>query len=44
MPIGRLAMSFTELYGRYAQLVAGYSESEIDELFFGVANRWFKPA
>jgi predicted TIM-barrel fold metal-dependent hydrolase len=44
MPIGRLAMSFTELYGRYAQLVAGYSDSEIDELFFGVANRWFKPA
>lgn len=44
MPVGGLATSFTELYGRYAQLVAGYSEAEIDELFFGVANRWFRPA
>jgi predicted TIM-barrel fold metal-dependent hydrolase len=44
MPIGGLATGFTELYGRYAQLVAGYSDAEIDELFFGVANRWFSPA
>jgi predicted TIM-barrel fold metal-dependent hydrolase len=44
MPIGGLATSFTELYGRYAQLVAGCSGSEIDEMFYGVANRWFRPA
>jgi predicted TIM-barrel fold metal-dependent hydrolase len=44
MPIGGLATGFTELYGRYAQLVAGCSDAEIDELFFGVANRWFRPA
>jgi predicted TIM-barrel fold metal-dependent hydrolase len=43
MPIARLSTGFAELYDRYAQWVAGFSEHEKDEIFFGVANRWFNP-
>lgn len=43
MPIARLSTGFSDLYDRYAQLVAGFSENEKDEIFFGVANRWFNP-
>lgn len=44
MPIRGLATGFPELYERYGRLIDTCSDAEIDELFFGVANRWFKPA
>jgi predicted TIM-barrel fold metal-dependent hydrolase len=43
MPVATLSTGFADLYGRYAQLVAGFSEDEKDEMFFGVADRWFNP-
>ncbi|WP_043288055.1 amidohydrolase family protein [Paraburkholderia oxyphila] len=43
MPIARLSTGFADLYERYAQLVTAYSENEVDEMFFGVASRWFNP-
>jgi predicted TIM-barrel fold metal-dependent hydrolase len=43
MPVAKLSMGFTDLYDRYAQLTTGLSANEKDELFFGVAERWFNP-
>jgi predicted TIM-barrel fold metal-dependent hydrolase len=43
MPIAKLSTGFAGLYKRYAQLVTAYSENEVDEMFFGVASRWFNP-
>lgn len=43
MPVARLSTGFANLYDKYAQLAAGFSEHEIDEIFFGVADRWFNP-
>jgi predicted TIM-barrel fold metal-dependent hydrolase len=43
MPVAKLSTGFADLYDRYAQLVAGFSTSETDEIFFGVADRWFNP-
>lgn len=43
MPIAKLSTGFSGLYKRYAQLVTAYSENEVDEMFFGVASRWFNP-
>ena len=43
MPIARLSTGFADLYDRYVQMVTGFSEGEKDELFFGVADRWFNP-
>jgi predicted TIM-barrel fold metal-dependent hydrolase len=43
MPIAGLSTGFANLYERYAQFAAPYSENEWDETFFGVASRWFNP-
>jgi predicted TIM-barrel fold metal-dependent hydrolase len=43
MPVAKLSTGFADLYDRYAQLVAGFSTNETDEIFFGVADRWFNP-
>jgi predicted TIM-barrel fold metal-dependent hydrolase len=43
MPVAKLSMEFADLYERYAQFCAGLSANEADELFFGVADRWFNP-
>ncbi|HEY3596090.1 MAG TPA: amidohydrolase family protein [Paraburkholderia sp.] len=43
MPVAKLSTGFAELYRRYMQFVDGYSDHEVDEMFFGVANRWFEP-
>ena len=43
MPISTLSYGFSELYGRYAKIVSGLSAQESDELFYGVADRWFRP-
>ncbi|WP_114241001.1 amidohydrolase [Dyella sp. C9] len=44
LPIAKLSTGFGELYRRYEQITEGCSADEIDELFYGVANRWFRPA
>lgn len=44
LPIARLSMTFADLYERYAAFVAACTPDEIDDLFYGVADRWFKPA
>lgn len=43
MPVAKLSTGFADLSDRYAQLVAGLSPNEIDEIFFDVADRWFNP-
>jgi predicted TIM-barrel fold metal-dependent hydrolase len=43
MPISTLSYGVAELYGRYAKIVSGLSAHESDELFYGVADRWFRP-
>jgi len=44
MPVATLSTGFADLYDRYVQLTASYSAAEKDEMFFGVADRWFRPA
>jgi predicted TIM-barrel fold metal-dependent hydrolase len=44
LPIAKLSTGFAELYTRYAAFVDNYAPHEIDELFYGVANRWFAPS
>jgi predicted TIM-barrel fold metal-dependent hydrolase len=43
LPVAKLSIGFAELYRRYEQLVEVCSAREIDELFYGVADRWFAP-
>lgn len=43
MPIAGLSTGFAKLYDRYADMLATFSTSEIDEMFYGVADRWFSP-
>ncbi|MFC0398396.1 amidohydrolase family protein [Paraburkholderia rhizosphaerae] len=44
MPIAGLSVGFAEVYRRYTDMLHDYSASEADEMFYGVANRWFMPA
>ena len=41
LPIARLSTDFAELYRRYGIFTAGCSPQECDDLFHGVADRWF---
>ncbi|CAB3756006.1 amidohydrolase family protein [Paraburkholderia solisilvae] len=43
MPIAGLSTGFAEVYRRYAEMFRDCTASEVDELFYGVANRWFMP-
>jgi predicted TIM-barrel fold metal-dependent hydrolase len=44
MPIAGLSVGFAEVYRRYGELLREFSASEVDEMFYGVANRWFMPS
>jgi predicted TIM-barrel fold metal-dependent hydrolase len=43
LPVSTLSTRFARLYERYDQLTRGCSPHELDELFYGVAQRWFAP-
>jgi predicted TIM-barrel fold metal-dependent hydrolase len=42
LPIANLSGGFEPLYDAYRQMVAGFSESERDQMFRGVARDWFR--
>jgi predicted TIM-barrel fold metal-dependent hydrolase len=44
MPIAGLSVGFAEVYRRYGEMLRECSASELDEMFYGVANRWFMPS
>jgi predicted TIM-barrel fold metal-dependent hydrolase len=44
MPIAGLSVGFAEVYRRYAEMLRAFSANEADEMFYGVANRWFMPS
>lgn len=43
LPIAKLSTSFAVIYERYAAYVAHCTDEERDALFYGVADRWFRP-
>ncbi|MEJ8855362.1 amidohydrolase family protein [Variovorax robiniae] len=44
LPIARLSTEFGDLFQRHSAFVSRYSAEEIDGMFHGVADGWFRPA